>query len=359
MEHSDATERPVAEEIIESDLPIIDPHHHLWFLPEAALAQMATSDIVAARAMVPVYRKCARYLFDELLADLTSGHNVRATVFVDAHAMYRAGGPAAMRSLGEVEFVNGIAAMAASSTFGDVQIAAGIVGNVDLRLGDAAEEVLRAHIQAGGGRYRGIRGAAITAYDADSTILGSSGVRHLLLDPNFRNGFKWLSKLGLSFDAWILEPQLPELVDLARAFPETQIVLNHVGGPVGVASYAHKREQRFPIWRENIQTLAACDNVAIKLGGLGMPIGGFKCFMSAPPATSTELAVEWKPYIESCIDAFGANRCMFESNFPVDSGTCTYNVLWNAFKRLASGASKAEKSALFSGTASRIYRIEI
>jgi L-fuconolactonase len=350
----------VTEPIIEPDLPIVDPHHHLWFLTDRFLTQLADTKSVVARAMTPTYRRRARYLHDELMADLTSGHNIRATVFVDAHAMYRVKGPEALRSMGEVEFVNGIAAMAASETFGDVKACAGIVGNVDLRLGDAVEEVLRAHLQAGGGRYRGVRCAEIMAYDEDFSLLGPyGGVPHLLLDSTFRAGFQWLHKLGLTFDAWLLEPQLPDLIDLARAFPQTQIILDHLGAPVGIARYAGQRETRFSIWRDNIRRLSSCHNVAVKLGGLGMPLAGFESFMSTPPRTSAQLAAEWKPYIETCIEAFGADRCMFESNFPVDAATCSYPVLWNTFKRLAAGASIDDKRALFSGTATRLYRLDL
>ncbi len=347
-----------AEPIIEPELPIVDAHHHLWFLSQAVLAARDTEDSIAARAFTPTIHRCARYLLDEFMTDLKSGHNVRASVFVDAHAMYRSSGPDAMKSVGEVEFANGVAAMAASGAFGEVKICAGIVGNVDLRLGDAAEDVLRAHLQVGGGRYRGVRCAVLVGYDDDSTILGS-GVPHLLLSEKFRAGLKCLQKLGLSFDAFVLEPQLPELIDLARTFPETQIILNHVGAPVGVGRYAGLREARFSLWRDNIQTLSECPNMAVKLGGLGIPLGGFRSYGATPPATSSQLADEWRPYIETCIEAFGVNRCMFESNFPVDSATCSYPVLWNAFKRLTSGASREEKTALFSGTATRIYRLDI
>jgi predicted TIM-barrel fold metal-dependent hydrolase len=315
----------------------------LWFLSEEYFTQMQAQDGVMTRGWVAVYRSHARYLLDEILADVTTGHNVRATVFIECGAMYRARGPDAMKSVGEVEFANGVAAMAASEIFGNVKVCAGIVGDPNLSLGNAAEDVLRAHIQAGDGRYRGVR----------SHPAGG------LLDKEFRTGFKWLHKLGLPFDALVLEPQLPDLIDLARAFPDTQIILNHVGILPGVASQASQREERFPVWRGNIRTLSACSNVVVKLGGLGMPLPGFKSFMSTPRFTSEQLAEEWKPYIDTCIEAFGANRCMFESNFPVDSGTCTYPVLWNAFKRLAAGASTAEKTALFSGTASRIYRLDI
>ena len=346
------------ESIIEPDLPIVDAHHHMWYLPEAAFAEMESQDSVYA-SLAPVFRRHGRYLFDEFAADLATGHNIRASVFVDCHAMYRSGGPEAMKSVGEVEFVNGVAAMAASGTFGEVKVCAGIVGGLDFRLGVAAEEVLQAHMQAGGARYRGVRGAEIV-YDEDEMILGAGASSpHLLLDKRFREGFKCLAPLGLSFDVFLLEPQLPELIDLARAFPETQIVLNHVGAPVGVGRYAGKREERFPLWRDYIYTLSRCANVVVKLGGLGIPFGGFNSYMSTPPATSLQLANEWKPYIETCIEAFGADRCMFESNFPVDSATCTYPVLWNAFKRITAGASKDEKTALFSGTAMRIYRLDV
>jgi L-fuconolactonase len=347
------------EAIIDPAMPIVDAHHHLWCLPETTLAAMEAGDGLATRSLAPTYRRHARYLLDEFMTDLTSGHNVRASVFVEAHTMYRADGSETLRSVGEVEFANGIAAMAASGVFGDVRVCAGIVGGVDFTLGDAVQDVLQAHLQAGGGRYRGVRSAAVVPYDADSTILGSGvGVPHLLLDREFRAGFKWLERLGLSFEALLLEPQLAELIDLVSAFPDTLVIVNHVGAPVGVGRYAGQRDERFALWRENIRTLASYSNVVVKLGGLGLSFGGFSSFRSTPPATSSQLASEWKPYIDTCIEAFGVERCMFESNFPVDSATCTYAVLWNAFKRIVAGASKDEKAALFSGTAKRIYRLD-
>lgn len=347
-----------SEPIIEPDLPIIDAHHHLWYLSEAAIAAVGRQGNLAAEALAQTFRKYPRYLFDELRADASSGHNIRASLFVNARAMYRATGPEEMKSVGEVEFVNGIAAMAASGTFGDARFCAGIVGSADLTLGDAIEEVLIAHIRAGGSRYRGIR-AAGTVYDEDARIFGTGGIARLLLDPRFRAGFKWLHRLGLSFDVLVLEPQLPDVIDLARAFPETQIILNHAGCPVGVGRYAGQRQQRFPTWRDNMRLLSACENVVVKLGGFGSSLGGFEGFMSTPPASSSELAGEWQPYIETCLDLYGVDRCMFESNYPIDSSTCTYAVLWNAFKRCVAGASSNEKRALFSGTAKRVYRLDI
>jgi predicted TIM-barrel fold metal-dependent hydrolase len=344
-----------SEPILEPDLPIIDPHHHLWDRT-SAIAQMPLPE----HPFSQVISADPRYLLDELLADLRTGHNVRATVFLECGAMYRANAPDALKCIGETEFVNGIAAMTASGLYGDVRACAGIVGHANLTLGDAVEDVLRAHIHAGNGRFRGIRHSA--SYDADAGILGIMAGRHppgLYRDATFREGFKWLHKLGLSFDAWLLEPQLPDLVDLVRAFPDTQIVLDHVGTPLGMASYTGKREELFPRWRDNIRALAKSGNVSVKLGGLAMPFCGFPSFHAKPPASSEQLAKEWRPYIETCIEAFGASRCMFESNFPVDSGSCTYPVLWNALKRVAAGYSASEKTALFSGTAARVYRLAL
>jgi len=346
------------EPVIEPDLPIVDAHHHLWLLPEGSIAEMEKRDSIYAPALAPTFRRHARYLLDEFLADVSSGHNIRSTVFVDAGAMYRADGEESMRSVGEVEFVNGVAAMSASGRFGESRICAGIVGGVNLSLGDAVVEVLEAHLRAGGTRYRGVRSAQVVAHDADWRILGPGvGIPYLLLDRRFRDGFHHLHRLGLSFDVWLFEPQLPELIDLARSSPDTSIILNHVGGPLGIGRYAGQREARFPVWLRNIQTLARCQNVTVKLGGLGLPFPGFSSFGKEPGATSEVLASEWRPYVESCIEAFGPDRCMFQSNFPVDAASGSYRAIWNAFKRLTVGASAHEKAALFGGTATRIYRL--
>jgi L-fuconolactonase len=342
------------ETILEPELPIVDPHHHLW--DRAALLSALPPP---NHGFEHIIRLSPRYLLDELLADMKRGHNVKATVYVECGAMYRAQGPAELKPVGETEFVNGVAAMSASGTYGDVLACAGIVGHADLKLGDLVTPVLEAHLAAGGGRFRGIRQSA--SYDADKGVLGPLARMEggLYSSSTFRNGFAKLAPLGLSFDAWLLEPQLGELIDLARSFPETTIVLDHVGTPLGIAAYDGRREERFPIWRENIQALAKLPNVNVKLGGLAMVFPGFPSFMASPPAPSTQLAAEWKPYIEACIEAFGVERCMFESNFPVDLGTCTYDVLWNAFKVLAKDYSAAEKAALFSGTATQVYRLEL
>ena len=323
------------EEIIDPARPIVDPHHHLWD------------------------RGGLRYMIEEMAADIASGHNIIATVYVDCRSMYRAHGPEAFRPVGEVEFANGVAAMAASGGYGKAAICAGIVSHVNLLLGDGAKAVLEAEIVAGNGRFRGIRHSS--AWDADPNVAGMYATRPkgLLLDSTFRKGFACLAPLGLSFDAWLFHPQIGELTDLARAFPDTTIVMDHVGGPIGIGSYVGKRQEVFEHWRKSLQALARCSNVNVKIGGLGMHLFGFEFHADPQPPLSRSLAEAWKPYVETCIEAFGAERCMFESNFPVDKGSCSYLALWNAFKRIAANHSAAEKKALFSGTASRIYRLDV
>src|SRR6266542_2966197 len=265
------------EEIIEPGLPIVDPHHHL-----------------VDRA------NTGRYLLPELLADTGSGHNITATVYLEWLSMYRAHGPIALRPVGEVEFANGVAAIAASGTYGKTRVCAGIVGYADLMLGAQVEPVLEAMIMAGGGRFRGIR--YISASHPDEAARGSSVNRAagLLMEPKVREGFARLHPLGLSFDAWMYFTQLGELVDLARAFPETPIVLNHVGGAIGIGPYAGRRDEVFTEWRARIAELAACPNVHVKLGGLGMRLFGFDVHTHDLPPSSEALAAAWRPYVETC-----------------------------------------------------------
>ena len=344
--------RAYREVILEPGLPIIDPHHHLW--DRRALISVEPPK----HAFTQILHKVPLYLADELTVDLTSGHNVLTTVYMECGSMYRTDGPEALKPVGETEFVAAVAANSVRQPDGKARACAGIVSHANLMLGDAAAEVLEAHLAAGGGRFRGIRHSA--AYDADPNVLGML-VRHgegVYRDETFRKGFAKLAPLNLSFDAWMLEPQLPDLIDLARAFPDTIIVLDHVGTPLGIGRYADRRDERFGVWRDHIRQLAALPKVNVKLGGLAMPFAGFASFFSDPPASSTQLAAEWKPYIETCIDAFGPKRCMFESNFPVDIGSCDYDVLWNTFKVLAAGYSADEKTALFNDTARRVYRLD-
>ena len=298
-------------------------------------------------------------MLDELLADTNSGHNIVGTVFVQCRSMHRAGGPEDMRPVGETEFVNGVAAMSASGGYGAAKICAGIVGHTNLSLGGGASAVLEAHIRAGGGRFRGIR--HITAYDPDPTLMNPaySPPPGLMGDETFRKGFACLAPLNLTFDAWLYHPQIPDVTALARAFPGTGICLNHIGGPLAIGSYTGRRDEITAIWAKSIRELARCPNVVVKLGGMAMRINGWDFHEKADPPSSETLAAAWKPYVDICIEAFGANRCMFESNFPVDKGSYGYQAFWNACKILAKGASASEKTDLFSGTAARFYRLDL
>ena len=321
-----------SEKILEPELPICDPHHHLWDHPGS------------------------RYLFDELLEDLAGGHRVVSTVHVEAMSMYRAAGPEAMRSVGETEFINGVAAMSASGGYGECRVAAGIVGFADLTLGAAVEEVLHAHLAASG-RFRGIRHAS--GWDEHEPVRDShtSPPRGLLSDRRFREGFARLAKNSLSFDAWLYHLQISELTALARAFPETRIVLDHFGGPLGIGPYAGRREDIFEVWKRDIAELARCSNVFAKLGGVLMKINGFGLHNQDTPPGSERLAELTAPYHLHAIECFGVQRCMFESNFPVDKVSCSYSVLWNSFKRIAADFSADEKAALFHDTAVDFYRL--
>ena len=268
-------------------------------------------------------------------------------------------GPEAFRPVGEVEFANGVAAMSASGGYGPAQINAGIVSHVNLLLGDGARPVLEAEIAAGNGRFRGIRHSS--AWDAEFEVAGMYAKRPkgLLLDATFRQGFACLAPLNLSFDAWLFHPQIGELIDLARAFPDTEIVLDHCGGPVGLGRFAGRREATFPSWKASIQEIAGCPNVSVKLGGLAMRLLGYDFHERPMPPSSEQAAAAWRPYVETCIEAFGLDRAMFESNFPPDKGQCSYQVIFNAFKRIAAQYSEAEKTTLFAKTAADFYRLEL
>lgn len=320
------------EDALAADLPICDPHHHLWDHPKS------------------------RYLLAELVDDTGGGHRVEQTVFVECGAMYRCDGPEAMRPVGETEFVQGIAAQSASGGYGPTRVAAGIVGTANLLLGADVVPVLDAHIEASRNRFRGIRHSA--AWDASDVIRRSHAdpPEAMLLRDGFRAGFACLAPRGLLFDAWLYHPQIPELADLARAFPDTTIVLDHVGGPLGIGPYAGRRDEVFEVWRGHVAELAACANVVVKLGGIAMPINGFGWHKRERPPGSSELADAFAPYFLHCIEQFGADRCMFESNFPVDKASCSYTVLWNAFKRVAADLGEAARAALFRDTARRVYR---
>jgi predicted TIM-barrel fold metal-dependent hydrolase len=327
----------VAEAALEPDLPICDPHHHLWDSRKGAVQE--------------------RYLLEEMVDDLAGGHNIVSTVFIECGAMFKADGPEAYRCVGETEFVNGIAAMSASGSYGKARIAAGIIGTVDLRIGDAAAGVLDAHIAAGGGRFRGIRRGAFWHASPDIQNHRTNPPEGLLLRDDFRAGFKHLAPRKLSFEIWCAHTQLPDAISLARAFPDTTIILDHFGGPIGMGPYAGKQEEVFAYWKTQIDELARCPNVFAKLGGLNMEVNGYGWENRPVPPTSEELAQATRRYFDYTIERFGPNRCMFESNFPVDKLSCSYTVLWNSFKRLSQGYSADERAALFYGSAARAYRL--
>jgi predicted TIM-barrel fold metal-dependent hydrolase len=326
-----------AEDALEPDLPICDPHHHLWEF----------------RADQPE----PRYLLDDILADTNSGHNIVSTVFIECGAMYKEDGPEALRPVGETEFAAGIAAMSESGQYGPTRIAAGIVGHANLLLGDDVAPVLEAQIVAGGGRFRGIRHSV--PWDASDEVPVIRGKRppHLLVNDTYRAGFAHLAKFGLSYEAWLYHPQITELTDLARAFPDTTIILNHFGGPIGVGPYAGHREEIFETWQADIAELATCQNVVAKLGGINMEINGFGWHQQPNPPTSETLMAATRGWYDYTIEQFGIERCLFESNFPVDKLSCSYGVLWNSFKRLTADYSDAEKAALYHDNAARIYRL--
>ena len=323
------------EPIIEPELPIVDPHHHLWQRPEW------------------------RYLLEDLLLDTGSGHNIVATVYMEARSMYRDQGPEEMRPVGETEFANGIAAMCSSGIFGKTRACAGIVGHADLTLGTRVEPVLSALMRAGGDRFRGIRHGV--SWDADPSIVGPASPTRpgLLADKTFREGVAVLSRLGLSYDVSLYHPQIHEVADLASAFPDLRIVLNHVGGVLGIGAYRGKRDEVFSRWQASIKALAARPNVFVKLGGLGQGYTGLGFNEQAEPPSSEMVAAKFRPYVETCIDAFGTSRSMFESNFPVDKISYSYPVFWNACKLMAKGASSSEKRDLFAGSAARCYRLDV
>jgi len=326
------------EEALEPDLPICDPHHHLWDLRPSAVAP--------------------RYLLDEILEDLNCGHNIVSTVFIECGAMFKPDGPEAIRPLGETEFVNGIAAMSASGIYGSPRVAAGIVGTANLRLGDAVADVLDAHIEAGCGRFRGIRLGATWDRHNDVPNHRTNPPEGMLLRPDFRAGFAHLGPRHLTFEAWCYFHQIPEVADLARAFPDTTLILDHFGGPIGIGPYAGKADDVFAQWRTNIDTLAACPNVVAKLGGINMTVNGFGWHEHPRPPTSQELLDATRHYYDYTLEKLGVDRCMFESNFPVDKESCSYTVLWNSFKRLTAGFSADEKAKLFHDTAARVYRLQ-
>jgi predicted TIM-barrel fold metal-dependent hydrolase len=328
------------EPTLEPELPICDPHHHFW-------------DFRTAR--IPYQR----YLLHELADDINSGHNVRSTVFIEARSMYRADGPEEMRPVGEVEFVQGLAAASASGLYGPGRAAAAIVGHANLLLGDRVEPVLEALQAASPNRFRGIRHSVTWDPHPELENTAAHKMQGQLANASFRAGARVLARLGFTLEGWMFFPQLPELADFAKAVPELTIILNHIGGLVREGPYANRDDEVLATWRRGIAAVAECPNVVIKLGGMGMPRNGFDWHTRDTPIGSEELAEAMAPFKQYCIEQFGPNRCMFESNFPVDKVSFSYNVMYNAFKRLSKGYSADERAAMFHDTAARVYRVDV
>ena len=325
------------EPTLEPELPICDPHHHFWDLRPGSIPYQ-------------------RYLLHELNADIYSGHNVRSTAFVEARSMYRPGGPEELRPVGEVEFVQGLAAASNSGVYGDSRAAAAIVGHADLKLADKVQPVLEALQAASPNRFRGIRHNVTWNTDPSWDNRETQGI---LANGQFREGARVLARMGLSLDMMQAFPQMPEIADFAKAVPDLTIILNHIGGLSRTGIYANKDDEVIPVWEEGIAAVAACPNVVVKLGGLGMPRIGFGWHGREVPIGSEELAEAMSPWLTYCIEQFGPNRCMFESNFPPDKVSFSYNVMYNAFKIMSGSYSSTERAAMLHDTAVRVYRIDV
>ncbi|OZC87673.1 hypothetical protein CH272_18885 [Rhodococcus sp. 05-340-1] len=325
---------------IDPDIAIIDAHHHLFDRPNA---------------IVEMVMRRKRFLIEDYVDYVSDGHNVVASVVVESQSMYRMDGPDKFRTVGQTEFHNGQAAMGASGAYRGIRVADGIVGTIDLRR-STARETLAAHTEAAPTRFKGIRQEAL--WDEDPSIL--AGVFDLgpglYRDEDFRRGFAYLAPMGLTFDAFVLAPQLSDVADLARAFPETSIVLDHMGHPLGIGRHAGRMEQERPQWERDMRAISECENVTVKMGGLGSFMSGSPTFLADPPANSETLAAEWRPYVETTVDLFGPDRTMFESNVPTDGSGPFANVC-NAYQRLTAQYSKPERESIFAGTAARIYQL--
>ena len=327
------------EAALEPELPICDPHHHFW---DYRLERLPYQ----------------RYLLHELADDINGGHNVRSTVFVEARSMYRVDGPEEMRPVGEVEFVQGLAASSASGLYGPGRAAASIVGHANLNLGEGVRPVLEALQAASPNRFRGIRHSVTWDPHPEIENTAAHNRQGQLASDNFRAGARVLAGMGFSLEAWLFFPQLTELADFAKAVPNLTIILNHIGGLLRVGPYAN-RDDVMETWRNGIAAVAACPNVNVKLGGIGMPRTGFDWHERTKPIGSEELAESMAPLMNYCIEKFGPERSMFESNFPVDKVSYSYNVMYNAFKRMSKDYSASERAAMFHDTAARVYRVEV
>lgn len=326
-------EAPLAPEV-----PVVDAHHHLWNV------------------------NGHRYLAEEFLAEFQHGHDVRATVYLECHSGWLTEGPEHMKPVGETLFAVDQARSSESAQSGCRKICAlnaGIVSFADLSLGNAVSEVLDAHIDAGAGRFRGLRHAA--AWDPSPDVHNShtNPPQGLMEQAAFRQGLRQAAARGLSVDIYHYYPQIGELVDLARAIPEATIVCNHLGGLIGVGPYSGRRAEYFEPWKRTIEQLAECENVCMKVGGLAMRSCGLNWHKKSKPMSSQDYLDINGDWMRAAIDSFGPQRCMFESNFPMDKVSISHTNLWNAFKLVAAEYSDSERNALCHGTAGRVYRLKL
>lgn len=324
------------EAIIEPDLAIIDAHHHLFDRPGL------------------------RYMFEDYLADARSGHRIIASVYVETMAFSRPDGPEVLRPLGEIEYANGIGAIGASKSYGACRVCAAIVGHIDLRQGDAVAKLLDSALARAPERFRGVRQVTL---QSDSPkpwqYIPTRPPTDVMDSPGLRPAFKHLAQRRLTFDAAVFHHQIPQLIRIADAFPDVTIILNHCGHALAMGLSSQDRASVFASYRRSIQEIAKRPNVYCKVGGLGMPFWGFGLEQRRDPVSSRELAALWRPYVETCIEAFGPSRCMMESNYPPDSRGAGFVPLWNALKHIFRQASAQDKAALFHGTAARVYRLDI
>ena len=330
----------VKEEIIDPDMEIIDPHHHLWHGPEDP----------------PGIKESYRYLLEDLWNDTSSGHNIKKTVFIDCGQEYYEEGPDRFKPVGETEFVVEIAKQGRQSP--DKAHIAGIIGHAHMMLGSSVKEVLEMHQEKGEGLFRGIRHAG--GWDEDERVRNahSHPTPHIYLEDNFQQGLEELSSLGMVFDTWHYHNQIKDLTKLAKNLPNLTIVHDHFGGPLGIGPYEGKRDEIYEQWKEDTYELSQCVNVFAKLGGLAMPINGWDWHRKDLPATSDEIVAEQARYYMHTLDCFGADRSMFESNFPVDKQSVSYHVIWNAYKKMTIHLDDNEKRKLFYETANKVYKLE-
>ena len=326
---SDEWLNQVKEEIVEPDIRIIDPHHHLWDFPTST------------------------YLVKELQADTSSGHKVEKTIYMECGVGYYEEGPEHLRSVGETESVSSHAEE--SKVTGGSPIA-GIVSRADLRTGDLLDEVLDAHLEVSNGLFRGIRHAGASAEYPDELLIPGAAPRDLFQDENFINGVKLLGRRGFTYDTWHYHYQNKDFIDLVSKVSDTQIILDHFGTPLGVGPYASQKEEIYQEWKKDMKELSMLDNVVMKIGGLAMPDNGFGWDKRSKPATSDEFVEAQRRYYLHVIDCFGPERCMMESNFPVDRRSISYHVLYNGLKKIVSDFSEDEKDQMFYRTAETIYK---